>query len=331
MTVPTIAVIRGDGIGSEVIDAALQVLDAVSFEAKYVSAEAGYDCFQQHGTPLPEKTLEIAKQSDAILFGAITTPPDAKNYPSVIIQLRKSLNLFANLRPSRTYPGIGRYSDEGVDVLVVRENTEGLYVQEGKREGQQAYNILRRTENACRRIVHFACQQAEIRHRKLAVAHKANVVKPADELWIEVAHEVIKDHNLDVSFEIVDALCTKLIMNPSHFDVIVAPNFYGDILSDLMAGIVGSLGLCASANIGEAHALFEPVHGSAPDIAGQGIANPLAAILSAALMLRHLGEPQKAEAIEFAVTHLLQGDIKTPELGGTASTAEVTQALIDLI
>lgn len=331
MSAPTIAVIRGDGIGSEVIDAALQVLDAVSFKAEYVGVEAGYACFQQHGTPLPEQTLEVAKQSDAILFGAITTPPDAKNYPSVIIQLRKSLDLFANLRPSRTYPGIGRYSDESVDVLMVRENTEGLYVQEGKREGQQAYNILRRTESASRRIIQFACEQASNRQRKLAIAHKANVVKPADELWIEVAHEVTKDHNLEISFEIVDALCTKLIMNPSHFDVIVAPNFYGDILSDLMAGIVGSLGLCASANIGESHALFEPVHGSAPDIAGQGIANPLAAILSAALMLRHLGAQEKAEAIELAVTRLLKGDIKTLELGGTASTSDVAQVLINLI
>ncbi len=331
MSKPTIAVIRGDGIGSEVIDASLQILDAVFFNAEYTVADAGYDCFQQQGTPLPDETLEIAKRSDAILFGAITTPPNAKNYPSVIIQLRKSLGLYANLRPSRTYPYIGRFSDEDVDVLVVRENTEGLYVQEGKREGQQAYNILRRTEMACRRIVQFACQQAEQRQRKLAIAHKANVVKPADELWIEIAGEVVQNFDLDVSFEIVDALCTKLIMNPSAFDVIVAPNFYGDILSDLMAGIVGSLGLCASANIGQSHALFEPVHGSAPDIAGQGIANPLATILSAALMLDYLGEPAKANAIESAVVKLLQGPIKTPELGGTASTAMVTQALIDLL
>jgi len=331
MNKPTIAVIRGDGIGVEVIDSALQVLNAVSFQADYVDAEAGYECFEKHGNPLPDSTLEIAKQSDAILFGAITTPPDVKNYPSVIIQLRKSLDLFANLRPSQTYPGVGRFGDEKVNVLVVRENTEGLYVQEGKRKGDQAYNILRRSETACRRIVEFACELASKRQKKLAIAHKANVVKPADELWIEVAREVIQGHDLEVSFEIVDALCTKLIMNPASFDVIVAPNFYGDILSDLMAGIVGSLGLCASANIGTSHALFEPVHGSAPDIAGQGIANPLATLLSAALMLHHLGEFEKAKSIERAVVHLLQGAVKTPELGGSASTQTVTQALIDLL
>ena len=323
-----IALIAGDGIGPEVIQAARQVLTAVGFRARYQELEAGYGCFERCGRPLPPETLEAARRADVVLFGAVTTPAELPDYPSVIITLRRELGLYANLRPFRTVSGLGRYGDENLDILVVRENTEGLYLQAGWREADRAYNLLRRSEPASRRILHLAFQQASRRRGRLTIAHKANVIKPADLLWIEVAREVARDYRVDWSLEIVDALCMKLVRNPARFDLIVAPNFYGDFLSDLLAGVVGSLGICPSANLGEDHALFEPVHGSAPDIAGQGSANPIGAILSGALMLDHLGQSQKAQMIRRAVDRALQGDTKTPDLGGRAGTAELTAAVI---
>jgi len=324
---PSVVVIGGDGIGPEVIESALSVLDAVGFEADVVHAEAGYRCFQRCGQPLPSETLERARNADAVLFGAITTPPEAPDYPSVILELRRELELFANVRPAATFRGVGRYGAEAVDVLIVRENTEGLYVQHGWHEKNRAYNVLRRSRQACERVLHLAFERATQRSGHVAVVHKANVIKPADVFWLELAQQLVRGYDLDCSYEIVDALCTKLVLDPTAFDVIVAPNLYGDILSDLLAGVVGSLGLCASANIGEDHALFEPVHGSAPDIAGRGIANPLAAILSAALLLEHLGQAEKATAVQAAVKQALNV-VQTPDLGGTATTQEMTQAVM---
>lgn len=329
MTNVTVAVIQGDGIGPEVTASALAVLQAVSFEAEFIHAQAGLACFKQHGTPLPEATLEAAKAADAVLFGAITTPPEAQDYPSVILELRRALGLFANLRPVTTFPGVGRFGDTPVDILVVRENTEGIYIQRGWQASDRAYNLMRRSKRACRRVLKLAFEQAMQRSGRLVVAHKANVVKPADVYWVELAKATAAEFEVDCSLEIVDALCTKLILQPSTFDVIVAPNLYGDILSDVLAGVAGSLGLCASANLGASHALFEPVHGSAPDIAGQGIANPIGAILSAALLLKHLGHKAKSVAIEKAVEKVLADKIFPPDLGGNASTLDVTQAVIN--
>jgi len=325
---PTVAVIRGDGVGPEVVDATLTVLEALDFDADWVEAEAGYACSERHGTPLPDATLETCRAADAVLFGAVTTPPEAEAYPSPILRLRRELDLFANLRPVQTHPGIGRYGDDAVDVLVVRENTEGLYVQHGWREGDRAYNVLRRTRHACERIVHLACRQAEKRQRRLSIAHKANVVKPADVLWIEVAREAASGYDVDVSYEIVDALCTRLVLEPARFDVICAPNLYGDILSDLLAGVAGGLGLCASANLGESHALFEPVHGSAPDIAGRGVANPAAALLSAALLLEHLARADEARRLRTAIASALAGPVLPPDLGGRATTRAFADAVL---
>jgi len=178
VTNATVAVIRGDGIGPEVVESALCVLQAVSFEADFVPVQAGLACFKQHGTPLPEVTLKTVEAADAVLFGAITTPPEAPDYPSVILELRRKLDLFANLRPTTTFPGVGRFGDDPVDILVVRENTEGIYVQQGWQESDRAYNLMRRSERACRRILQLAFEQAKQRGGRLAIAHKANVVKP---------------------------------------------------------------------------------------------------------------------------------------------------------
>ncbi len=324
---PTVAVLRGDGIGPEVADAALSVLEALGIEADWVGAEVGYACFERHGTPLPDATLVACREADAVLFGAVTTPPEAEAYPSPILRLRRELDLYANLRPVQTYRGIGRYGDDGVDVLLVRENTEGLYVQHGWREPDRAYNVLCRTQAACERIVQLACRLAEKRKQRLSIAHKANVVKPADVLWIEVAREVASGYDVEVSYDIVDALCTKLVLDPARFDVICAPNLYGDILSDLLAGVAGGLGLCASTNVGETHALFEPVHGSAPDIAGRGIANPTAALLSAALLLDHLAFVDEAKRLRAAISAALANAALPQDLGGRASTREFAHAV----
>jgi len=325
---PTVAVIRGDGIGPEVVEATLAVLEALDFEADWVEVEAGFASFERRGTPLPDATLAACRGAEAVLFGAVTTPPAAEDYPSPILHLRRELDLYANLRPVQTYAGLGRYGDDEVDVLIVRENTEGLYVQHGWRESDRAYNVLRRTRAACERIVRLACQRAGSRDGRLAIVHKANVVKPADVLWIETAREVTAHYDVEVTYEIVDALCTKLVLDPARFDVICAPNLYGDVLSDLLAGVAGGLGLCASANVGEAHALFEPVHGSAPDIAGRGVANPTAAFLSAGLLLDHFGLIDAATRLRRAVALTLADRVFPPDLGGRATTRAFTEAVV---
>ncbi|MBI1730721.1 isocitrate/isopropylmalate dehydrogenase family protein [Candidatus Acetothermia bacterium] len=324
-----IAVVKGDGIGPEVIDSAILVLDRLGFRAKYHVAEAGYACYQNHGTPLPDETIEIIKNCDASLFGAVTTPAHIAEYPSAIVQLRQRLNLYANLRPFKTYPGIGRYGDESVHILLFRENTEDLYIGLGWRHEDQAYNLRRISEAASRRILRMAFEHGVENKLSVTVVHKANVIKPSDVLFLETAHKVAVEYpEVKWQAEIVDSLCMKLVLYPDRYQVIVAPNFHGDILSDLLAGVVGSLGLCPSANIGEECSLFEPVHGSAPDIAGQKKANPIGAILSAKLMLEHLGDSELAKRLDQAVSRVIQSAVLTPDLGGTATTQEVTNAVI---
>jgi homoisocitrate dehydrogenase len=323
-----VCVIEGDGIGREVIPAAVQVLEAMEVPLHFVYAEAGWACFQQRGTALPEETLAAARSCDAVLFGATASPSGrVEGYRSPILALRQALDLYANLRPVRSWPLTGVRS--GIDLLIVRENTEGLYVRRERREGETAVAERVITRRASARIVRKACELAMARRQRLTIVHKANVLSLTCGLFREVALEVAADFpDLTVEELLVDTAALRLVQAPERFDVIVTTNLFGDILSDEAAGLAGGLGLAASANLGDHAGLFEPVHGAAPDIAGQGIANPLAAILSGALLLRFLGYTEAADRIEGAVEHVVAHGPHTPDLGGDASTAQVTAAIV---
>jgi len=323
-----ICLLPGDGIGLEVIPAARRVLEATGLALQFSEAEAGWETFQKTGSSVPESTLAAVKAADATLAGAFTSPSrKVPGFFGAIRYLRRELELFANLRPAKTRPAPGCFP--GVDLLLVRENTEGLYVAQERRYGDLAIADVVITKAASRRIAEVALQEARKRRRKLAVVHKANVLPLTSGLFLETALATATGYpDVDTSDIIVDAAAMKLVREPQRFDVLVTTNLFGDILSDLMAGLVGGLGLAPSANLGHQYALFEPVHGSAPDIAGQGVANPAAAILTAAMMLNYLGEAEAAAAIERAVDTVLQHGPHTRDLGGTASTAAFTEAVI---
>jgi homoisocitrate dehydrogenase len=280
----TITVICGDGIGQEVIPAAVQVLEALNLPLQFQYAEAGFGTFEKYGSALPDVTLQQCEASAAILFGATQSPmTKVAGYASPILTLRKHFNLYANLRPA---------VDDKTDMLIVRENTEGLYsgVEHVSADGQRAVTERIITAAATRRITQTACEQAMKRRKALTIVHKANVLKATCGLFREVAFSVTANYpELTVNEMLIDACAMVMAMDTSRFDVIVTSNLFGDILSDLAAGLTGGPGLAPSANVGAGVPLFEPVHGSAPDIAGQGIADPRAAILSAALMLHELG------------------------------------------
>ena len=323
-------VIPGDGIGPEVTAAAQRVLDASGVKIEWEQHEAGGEVIARYGKPLPEATLDAVMQAKIALKGPITTPIGS-GFRSVNVGLRKALDLYANFRPTHTLPGVqGRY--ENVDLMVIRENTEGLYsglehiVVPGVVESQRII-----TEKGSERIVRFAFETARERGRKKVTAvHKANILKLSDGLFLEVARRVARDYP-EIEFEetIVDATAMKLVLDPSQFDVLVMENLFGDIISDLTAGLVGGVGLTPSANIGESAAVFEAVHGSAPDIAGKGLANPTALIFAGVLMLRHLGETAAADRVMNAVTDVLRaGDVRTADLGGNAGTEEYTNAVV---
>ncbi len=317
MTTRMITLIEGDGIGKEVIPAARRVLEALDLPLAFQSADAGYETFERTGSALPPETLALCERSDAILFGATQSPSTkVEGYQSPILALRRHFDLFANLRPA-----VGR----GIDLLIVRENTEGMYsgrerVEDG---GQKA--ILERviTTRASERIARAACELALSRRRKLTIVHKANVLKETCGLFRRTALAVAADYpELEVEEKLVDTMALLLAQDAAPFDVIVTTNLFGDILSDLAAGLTGGLGLAASANIGaSAPALFEPVHGSAPDIAGKGTADPRAAVLSAAMMLDYLGCREQAATLK-RVTYATEH---------TGSTAETTQRIIEAI
>jgi len=325
-----ITLIEGDGIGHEVIPAARRVLEATGLPLVFIEAEAGWETFQKYGTSVPEETVEKILASDATLFGAATSP--TKKVPGffgAIRYLRRRLDLYANVRPAKHRPVPG--SVPGTDLVVVRENTEGLYVEQERLYARGKVAIADRviTYEASYRIAEYALKLAERRRGKLALVHKANVLPLSDGLFLEAAHDAAKRHpTVEVSEVIVDACAMRMVRNPQSFDVLVMENLFGDILSDLAAGLVGGLGLAPSGNIGERAAIFEPVHGSAPDIAGKGIANPTAAILSGAMMLEHLGESEAARRIEAAVDKVLAEGPRTPDLGGHATTREFTDAVI---
>ncbi|HWG86057.1 MAG TPA: isocitrate/isopropylmalate dehydrogenase family protein [Deinococcales bacterium] len=330
----TICIIEGDGIGHEVIPAARTVLEGIAstghLEFQWIEAEAGWELFERTGNSIPDETLERVRSAAATLFGAATSPSrKVQGFRGAIRHMRRALDLYANVRPAKHHPVPG--SREGVDLIVVRENTEGLYVEQERREGDTAIAEAVITKRASERIGHYAARLAAQRPRKqLAIAHKANVLPVTQGLFLETARAAAAEvEGVEVSDIIIDAAAMKLVRNPESFDVMVTTNLFGDIISDLTAGLVGGLGIAASGNIGDQHAVFESVHGSAPDIAGRGIANPTATVLAAAMMLRHLGESAAADRLERAVDIALEQGPRTPDLGGTASTSEFAQVVLD--
>ena len=322
-----ICTIEGDGIGHEVIPAALDVLAATGITFEVVPAQAGWDCFQATGSALPEETLELVEACDATLFGAISSPPyKVEGYFSPIRGMRRHFDLYANIRPTLSWPI--ETSRQGIDLLIVRENSEGLYVGLEESDGETAIAKRVITRKGSTRIVELACEQAMRRRRQLTLVHKANVLNETCGLFRKVGYEVASRYpELEVNDLFVDAMAMRLIKDPESFDVIVTTNLFGDILSDEAAMLVGGLGMAPSGNIGQTVAVFEPVHGSAPDIAGRGIANPIAAILSTAMLLDYLHEDESANRLRCAVRTVLETGPHTPDLGGTASTQEVAQAI----
>jgi len=325
-----LAIVEGDGIGKEVIPAAVEVLDALGLDVDKVPVELGYGKWERTGQAITEDDLEILKGCDCILFGAITTPPDP-NYKSVLLTIRKELDMYANIRPIRPLPSVkGILGRRNFNFVIVRENTEGLY--SGIEEIGQDISWTKRiiTRKGSERIAEYACKLARSRKNHLVIVHKSNVMK-SDKLFLDVCREVAGSQGVEYTDELVDSMAYKLIRSPERYDVIVTTNLFGDILSDMSAALVGSLGLLPSANIGSRHAFFEPVHGSAPDIAGKGIANPIAAILSLRMMLEWYGKMPEAALVEEAVDAALTEGITTPDLGGTYTTREMACAVVDYI
>lgn len=320
-----IAVIPGDGIGKEVMEATISVLDELDVDFDYIYGIAGDECNEEHGTPLPQETIDIVRDSDACLFGAA-----GETAADVIVKIRQEMKMFANLRPVKSYPNT-KSLFENVDFMIVRENTEGLYIadqEEETEDGAIAKRVI--TREAEERIIDYAFQYAKDNNRtKVTAVHKANVLKKTDGLFKEIFYEVSEKYP-DINTEdfYVDATAMYLVTQPQEFQVVVTTNLFGDILSDEGAGLVGGLGLIPSANIGADGALFEPVHGSAPDIAGQQKANPIAMMLSAIMMLRYLGENDAADKFDAAILKVLsEGKTLTGDLGGSATTMEVAQAV----
>ena len=327
-----VTLIPGDGIGPELAEATCRVLDASGVAFEWESVEAGESAIAQYGTPLPEHVLESVRRNKIALKGPITTPVGS-GFRSVNVALRQALDLYANLRPARSMKGLDtRY--ENVDLIIVRENTEDLYAGIEHMVGRDAAESIKIiTRAASERIARFAFEYAVANgRRKVTAVHKANIMKLSDGLFLESCRTVAADYDGRVEFEdrIVDNMCMQLVQKPELYDVLVLPNLYGDIVSDLCAGLVGGLGVAPGANIGMECAVFEPVHGSAPKYAGMDKANPTAMILSGALMLRHMGYPDHATRVETAVREVIaEGAATTYDLGGTAGTAAFADAIID--
>ncbi|QCC49890.1 isocitrate/isopropylmalate dehydrogenase family protein [Halapricum salinum] len=320
-----IAVIPGDGIGQEVTPAAVDVLKELDLGFEFVEGEAGDYVLEEAGTPLPEETADLARESDATLFGAA-----GETAADVILPLREIVGSYANVRPAKAYPGLEAVKPE-TDIVFIRENTQGVYsgIEEEIADGVATLTRVV-TRDASRKIAEYGFDYAEEHgYENVTIAHKANVMRKTDGLFLETAEQVAQERGVDYETELMDALAMKLVMNPEDYDVIICPNLAGDVLSDLAAGLVGGLGLLPSANVGDDNALFEPVHGSAPDIAGQGVANPSAMILSAAMLLDHLDYDGEATRVTEAVETVLAEGPHTADLGGDASTEEFTAAVID--
>ena len=312
-----IAIVEGDGIGREVIPVAAAALRSLRPEWDYVPVELGLERWRRTGTGIDDADLYLLSSCDAVLFGAVSSAPNGE-YPSVVLRLRRALDLYANIRP---------VCGNGVDLVVVRENSEGLYAGRERIEADRACTERVITRAGTERITRVACRIAA-RRRALTIGHKANVLA-ADRFFLEVARGVASSEGVHVGDMFIDALCLDILRRPGRYDVILVENMFGDILSDVAAFHVGGLGLLPSANLGDRHALFEPVHGSAPDIAGQGIANPVAALRCAALLLDHLGDGEDAARLEAAIDRVMVRGVVTPDLGGTATTAGFGDAVLD--
>ncbi len=332
----SIAVIKGDGIGPEIMDATLRVLDALDCGLEYEFIDAGLGALEKHGTLIPQESLDTIEKHGIALKGPLTTPI-GKGFSSINVQLRRHFDLYANVRPAISFPGTrSRYDD--IDMITVRENTEGAYLADGQEytdDGDTALSVIKVTRKGSERIVRYAFELAKNNGRKKVTAvHKANIIKTSSGLFLEVAREIAEEYP-DIEFQemIVDNACMQLVMNPHQFDVVVTTNLFGDIMSDLCAGLVGGLGLAPGANIGEKAAIFEAVHGSAPDIEGKKIANPCALLLAAAQMLDHLNMDEKATAIRKGIRDVLENrrDMVTPDMGGTGTTDTFAEALVDYV
>jgi len=327
-----ICLVPGDGIGGEVIPAARAVLEATALPARFTAAAAGWAVFERGGEALPAETLAAVRAADATLLGAVGSPLHrAPGYRSPVVALRRALDLYACVRPVQSPPLPG--ARPGVDLVVIRENTEGLYSGLEQRDGDRATAQRVITSQASARIARFALDYAR-RHgrRRITLVHKANVLRETCGLFRETALAVLAGAG-DIAVEelLVDTAAYEIVRAPERLDVLVTTNLFGDILSDAASAWGGGLGLAASANIGAQTAIFEPVHGSAPDIVGQGIANPLAAIGAAALLLDYLGEPERGARVRAAIDRVLRNGPHTPDLGGTATTEDVTDAVTSLL
>ena len=333
-----IAVLPGDGIGPEVTEAALKVLKAVqkatkSLKLTFSFGEAGFNCIEKHGTNVPQKTLDMLRQTDACLKGPMTTPEETGAPPSAAVTIRKAFNLYANVRPCKSLPGVPALKPD-IDLVVLRENTEGLY------SGQEfmiapgkgvALRII--TQEASERIAELAFELAKKRRRHVTCVHKRNILRVTDGIFVDAVMEAAKKHpSVTVDDVHVDAMAMRLVKEPEKFDVIVTTNLFGDILSDEAAQLVGGLGFAAGANVGKGYGMFEPVHGSAPKYAGKGTVNPIASILAAKMMLDYLNEPEAAGLVEKTVNEVLkEGRVRTYDLGGSSSTQEMAAAIADKV
>ncbi|MCK4869736.1 MAG: isocitrate/isopropylmalate dehydrogenase family protein [Gammaproteobacteria bacterium] len=326
-----LCVIPGDGIGPEVVAVADKVLRSLGLSLAMQYCDAGYGAYLKHGTPLPDETLQAATDADAVLLGAVTTPPNIPGYFSPVVRLRSELDLFANVRPCFSLPTTK--SRREVNFVIIRENTEGLYVGDEVDCGSFAITKRRISEYGSRRVIDFAFKYAEQHSRnKVTLVHKANIMRLTDGLFLRTGQKLASNYDEIIADDIlVDACAYKIVSAPESFDVIVTTNMFGDILSDMSAAIVGSLGVAASANLGANHGLFEPVHGSAPDIAGKGIANPVGMLFSTAMLLDYLGEGVCAELLRKAIVATMTDRCVTPDLGGNSSTVVVTDAVLDNI
>jgi homoisocitrate dehydrogenase len=325
-----ICLLPGDGIGPEVIAQAERVLMALDLQIEFERGDIGFGAYKEHGTPLPESTLEAILQSDAALLGAVTTPPDIPGYFSPVVQLRRTLDLYANVRPCRSFDHPA--SRPGIDLVIVRENTEDLYsgVERTEEQGNRAIGEMIITRRASERISRkaFELAHSEGRH-KVTIVHKANILRQTCGLFRRTALEVASEFpEIEAGEMLVDTCAMELVRAPEQFEVIVTTNLFGDILSDEASMLVGGLGVACSGNLGSGAAVFEPVHGSAPNLVGKHTANPMATFLSAAMLLDHIGEAAGAARLRRAVLDCLAQGAVTPDLGGTLSTGQVADRVI---
>ncbi len=330
-----IVIIPGDGIGPSIVDAAIKVLDCLGCEFDYVYADAGIVALEKQGKLIPDETLAAIKENKIVLKGPITTPI-GEGFTSINVTLRKMFDLYANVRPAISFKGTqSRY--ENIDILTVRENTEGMYSGKGQKtneSGTYAEALSVMTTEGVQRVVKFAYELARKKGRKkITIVHKANILKSTSGLFLKTAREISKEYaDIETNEMIVDNCCMQLVMKPEQFDMIVTSNLFGDIISDLCAGLVGGLGMAPGANIGDKAAIFEAIHGSAPDIADRNIANPAAIMLASALMLDYLEMKEKSEILRSALRTVIEEGIhNTCDLGGEASTTEFTDAVMEKI